>query len=385
MFGARRTPLAWSLLVHDKTRMCLSVLGVAFAVFLMFIEMGFLNGVFDSQTLLADYFNADLVVAHRFREAVIPPRVVLRQRLEDALRLDGVAAVYPLYFSLRSEWKANGQLHWLATVGIDPEDPALDLPELAKYRDALRQPGTALVDRRLRKAALGVIRPGMEGELNHRRLRLVGDFAMGPDFVVDGRLIMSDRNFVTYFPDPVTGGPNFDRMEMGLVRLVPGADAEAVCRQLQSLMPADVRVFTKQGLMEMEKWFFGKVQPVGLIFGLGMFVGFVIGVTICYQILFTEVNDHQAEFATLKAIGYSNPYLVGVVLRESLCLALLAFLPGLLGAFLTYATLEEATGITMRLTFDRAAVVFVLTVVMSLASAMLALRKVMASDPAEVF
>ena len=386
MFATRRTPLAWSLLVHDKTRMCLSVLGVAFAVFLMFIEMGFLNGVFDSQTLLADYFNADLVVAHRFREAVIPPRVVSRGRLEEALQLDGVAAVYPLYFSLRSEWKAfDGRVHWLATVGIDPEDPALDLPELTKYREALRQPGTALIDRRLRKSAVGAIRAGMEGELNHRRLRLVGDFAMGPDFVVDGRLIMSDRNFVTYFPDPATGGPNFERMELGLVRLVPGADTEAVRRKLQSLMPADVRVFTKQGLMDMEKWFFGKVQPVGLIFGLGMFVGFVIGVTICYQILFTEVNDREAEFATLKAIGYSNRYLVGVVLREALCLALLAFLPGFLAAFLTYTTLEEMTGITMRLTYERVAIVFGLAVVMSLASATLALRKVLASDPAEVF
>lgn len=381
----RRTPLAWSLLVHDKTRMCLSVLGVAFAVFLMFIEMGFLNGVYDSQTLLMNYFNADLVVAHRFREAVMPPRIVSRQRLERAMQLEDVAAVYPMYCALRAEWKGGqGKINWLATVGIDPDDPALDLPELATYREALRQPGTAIADRRSR-AFLGDLRPGVEGEMNGRKLRLVGNFTLGPDFVVDGRLIMSDRNFITYFPDPGTGSPNSERIELGLIRLVPGADVEEVRMRLQDLMADDMRVFTKAGLIEMEKSFFGKNQPVGIIFGLGMFVGFVIGVTICYQILFTEVNDRQAEFATLKAIGYPNGYLVGVVLREALCLALIAFLPGLLAAFLTYSTLQELTGITMRLTPERVAMVFVMTVVMSLASAALALRKVLASDPAEVF
>ena len=385
MSGSQRTPLAWSLLVHDKIRLAVSVTGVAFAVFLMFIEMGFLNGVYDSQTLLLSYLNADLVVAHRFREAVIPPRPILRDRLERVRRFDGVQAVYPVCFELRAEWKSLGRRKdWVAVVGVDPDDDALLLPELADCRDALREADTALVDRRARKF-LGEMRPGMVGELNGRKLRLGGEFTLGPDFIVDARLIMSDRNFVQYFPNAANGGLNCTHMDMGLVKLAPGVDAAGLQQEIQAALPDDIRVFTKDELLSAEKLYFGRNQPVGLIFGLGMIVGFVIGVTICYQILFTDVNDHEAEFATLKAIGYANRHLVGVVLREGVYLSAFAFLPGLLLAYGLYSTLEGFTGITMRMTLERVALVFALTVGMCLLSATLAVRKVLSSDPAEVF
>ncbi len=385
MIRRRRTPLVWSLLVHDKKRLFLSVTGVAFAVFLMFIEMGFLNGVFDSQTLLVRHLNADLVMIYCLKDDLTPTKPFSRKRLTQAMQFDGVEAVYPVYINAASAWKSlRDRIDRIAVVGFDPEDPVFLIPELRRYADVLRQPDTALADAKSRKF-FGSLTPGAVAELNGRKVQVVGSFDLGPDFVVDGRLIMSDRNFATYFPDRRTGEPNFDQIELGLIKVSPGVDVEDLRARIGHTLPEDIRVLTKEGLATVIKLFWARNQPVGLVFGLGMVVGFVIGVTICYQILFTDVNDHQAEFATLKAMGYGNRFLVGVVMREGLYLSLLAFLPGLIFSHLLYSTLEEMTGISMRLTPTRIVSVLVLTVLMCLISATFAVRKVLSSDPAEVF
>jgi putative ABC transport system permease protein len=381
----QRTPLAWKLLVHNKKRMLLSITGVAFAVFLMFIEMGFLNGVYDSQTLLMGQLNADLIMFFGLKDALNPLKPFQRQRLTQTLQFDEVEEVFPLYLARGGGWKAPyDRIDPISAIGIDPNDRALLLPELDKYREVLKLPDTAISDRRSRKF-YGALRPGNTAELNGRRINIVGDFALGPDFIIDGRLIMSDRNFVKFFPNWKTGKPDFNRIELGLIKVKPGVDVQQLKLAIQATLPPDIRVVTRQEMVAEEKTFWANNQPVGLIFGLGMIVGFIIGVTICYQILFTDVNDHEAEFATLKAIGYANSYLVGIVLREGLYLSLLAFFPGLLLSFMLYSSLEEWTGIAMRLTTQRVILVFVLTVVMCLVSAMFAIRKVLSSDPAEVF
>ena len=118
---------------------------------------------------------------------------------------------------------------------------------------------------------------------------------------------------------------------------------------------------------------------------LGLIVGFIVGVVICYQILATEVNDHLAEFATLKAIGYHDRYVNGVVLQEALWLSLLGFIAGLGLGWPLYALLEDQTGLPMRVSLSRAALILMLTVGMCVLSGFLALRRVRTVDPAEVF
>ena len=113
-------------------------------------------------------------------------------------------------------------------------------------------------------------------------------------------------------------------------------------------------------------------------------MGFAGGV-IVEQIVFADVSEHLAEYARLEAMGYTNRYFVGLVLRQSLYLSILSFLPGLAVSLLLYHMLAQWTGLLMILSFRRAAVVFVLTAVMCVVSGCLAIRKVLAADPAELF
>lgn len=381
----RKTPLAWCMLTHSKKRLLLSITGVAFAVFLMFIEMGFLNGVYDSQSLLIESMNADLIMVATLKDALNSVQPFPRQRLTAALKCEGVSDVYPVYMAPIGNWKEAGRrIHSVSVIGFDPETPAFEFEGADSLRRALTKPHTAIADRRSRRFITGLT-TGSVAELNGRSLRIVGEFELGPDFVVDGRLMMSDRNFVRYFPDPVTGRRDLNPIEFGLIRVDPGVDAESVRRTLTAALPPDVRVVEKAALVAEEKRFWATNQPIGLIFGLGMVVGFIIGVTICYQILFTDINDHRREFATLKAIGYDTRYLIGVVIKEAWYLSLIAFVPGFLISMTLYSSLQEMTGITMRFTWSRVAAVFGMTVIMCLLSGTLALRKVIRSDPAEVF
>ena len=116
-----------------------------------------------------------------------------------------------------------------------------------------------------------------------------------------------------------------------------------------------------------------------------MFVGFLIGVAICYQILYTDILDHLPQYATLKAIGYRNRDVVALVMRKALYLGALGFVVGLAVSAGLYEALHDYSGIRMQFTAGRTLVVLLSTIAMCLASAGIAIRKVVEADPAEVF
>ncbi len=382
-----RTPLAWRDLVHDRQRLAVSLLGVCFAVFIMFVQTGFLNGIYDSQTDLVSRLDADLVMINRVKEDFLPTQPFPRRRLVQALGVDGVSAAYPVYVEeLASAWKdlEAGTENRITTIGFNPAHPVWLLPEIADHLPALAYPGTALADERSRDL-YGELVAGSRGELSRRAIRIVGSFRLGPDFRSDSTLIMTDRNFFRYFPDPRTGLADPERVEIGLLHLTAGAEPGRVRDALGAALPGDVVVLTKPELAARIEGFWREFQPIGAVFGLGAFLGFVIGVVIVYQILFTDITDHVAQLATLKAIGYVDRSLTRIVLEKALLLAGSGFLAGLLLSGMLYSMLEAATGIRMWLTPGRTAVVLLMTVSMCMAAALIAARKVRRVDPADLF
>ena len=383
----QRTPIAWLSLVHRKPRLIAAVAGVAFASVLMFVEMGFRYGLFDSQTYAIEMFNADLVILHRQKEALVPQLPFPRRRLAQALGVPQVAAAYPLYVEeYRSTWKnaGNGQDYPILAYGIDPDDPVFLIPDVLRQSEALKQPDTALVDLQSRDF-YGPLAPGRVGELSRRHVRIIGTFALGSDFRVDGNIIVSDRTFENAFGNPADPAARRSLVEFGLLKVRPGEDVVAVQRALIAALPDDVRVLTKRELIGLVQDYWNSSKPVGVVFGLGMFVGFLIGVAVCYQILYTDILDHLPQYATLKAIGYHNRDVVLLVMRKAFYLGALGFVVGMACSVGLYAALHAYSGIRMEFTVGRTLVVMLSTIAMCLASAGIAIRKVVETDPAEVF
>jgi putative ABC transport system permease protein len=203
---------------------------------------------------------------------------------------------------------------------------------------------------------------------------------MGIGFAAPGNVITSEQTFLRLFPNHPQS-----MIDLGLIRLAPGTDASRVVAQLRALMPQDVRVMSRREFMDLEKNFWQNISPIGVIFAVGVFMGFLVGTIIVYQILYTDVSDHLAEYATLKAIGYRDTYLFSIVLKESLLLSLLGYFPGLIASYAVYLLISSATGLPMTMTLGRAVMVFAFTIVMCCGSGALAMRRVRSADPADVF
>jgi putative ABC transport system permease protein len=379
--------LAWSQLTHSKPRLVLSAAGITFAVVLMYIEVGFMHAFYDSQVRLYQCLDADLILHSRANYAMLIARPFPRRRLEQARAIQGVATAYPLYVDYEKVlWKnpATGRQQPIRVVAFDPDDPVFALPAIRAAAPELKLPDTALLDARSRES-YGPRQTGIHTEIAGHSIRVVGTFDVGTDFLSDGNVIMSDKNYWTHFASRRSAATLRDRVHLGVLKVDPRADPERVAEALRRSLPDDVIVQTKQQFLEQEMDYWQGNTPLGYIFGLGAALGFVVGVIICYQILYTDVADHLPQFATLKAIGFQNRFLVGVVLSEALFLALAGFLPGLVISGGLYGLVALLTGLPMQFTLGRMAVVLVLTVAMCLLSGLIALRRVIQADPAEVF
>jgi putative ABC transport system permease protein len=235
------------------------------------------------------------------------------------------------------------------------------------------------------KQEYGHIQPGIDRELSQHTVHVTDTFALGTDFTSDGSVVMSDLTYRRLFPNELTPDATLRLADVGVVQIEPGADVERVRRAVQDVLPDDVSVYTRKEFINVEKKYWQTATPIGFIFQFGLVMGFIVGAVICYQIISTDVAEHLAEFATLKAIGYRNSYLNGTVLRESLWLAVLGFVPGLGLSWLLYRGLDARVGLPMHLTPLRILLILGMTATMCVLSAVFALRKVKTADPAEVF
>jgi len=155
--------------------------------------------------------------------------------------------------------------------------------------------------------------------------------------------------------------------------------------RLRAELPGDVLVLTKQDFIDRERAYWSGATPIGYIFAFGAIMGLVVGAIIVYQILFADVSEHIREYGTLRAIGYRNRFVSGIVLQQAAILAVLGYIPGALLANFLYGAAAGATRLPLHLTLERGVTVFLLTLGMCLLSGFLALRRVRKLDPADVF
>ncbi|NET04855.1 MAG: FtsX-like permease family protein [Merismopedia sp. SIO2A8] len=388
MLNPRRTPLAWFNLTYQKRRIITSLAGVSFAVLLMFMFTGFQNGMYDSQVQLIRLLNGEIIIANKLKYIMFVPEQFARRRLYQALAFEGVEAAYPLY-TTNGNWKnpVTKAVRPLRVLAFNPQDPVLPLPGVIENSEALKLPRTALIDIKAR-AEVGPKQAGIVTELSQQQIRLVGTFSLGTDFAAgNGNVIISDQNFLRYFANlgPEEDSRTLNTVDIGLLKVAPDADVEALVKVLRQHLPKDVAVMTKEEFAQLELTYWRENTNIGFIFSLLASMSFIVGVVLVYQILYTDVADHWVQYATLKAMGYSNRYLLTVVLQEAIILSFLGFVPGLIASIGLYNLTAKATGLLMQMTVGRAIQIQVTTFVMCLISGVIAIRKVQSADPAEVF
>ena len=390
----RRTPVAWLQLSHQKIRLLVAILGVAFSIILIFTQLGLRAMLFDGVNLLPENLNGDLYLISSYAENIREssfPSIYLYQT--DAI--EGVADAKPLYVGFgkwvdpkllesSKEEKASIKSSSMQIIAFNPNKPVFKIPEINQQLNLLSIPGGILYDR-LAKSESGDIpqlfanKGRVSSILDNRRVTVMGLFSLGSTFYYDGVAVMSDWNY-----GQIQGQEKLKEVSIGVLSLEPGANPPEVIRRIKKNLNQDLKVLTKEELIQAEQddvatWSEGKVLNFGAM------IGFIVGIIIVYQVIYTDVSEHLPEYATLKAMGYEDRDLSLVVLQESLILAIMGFIPGYLASYGIYYLMTNFIELPVSMSMGIALKVFALNILMCIISGAIAIKKLRTADPADIF
>ncbi|HVZ68341.1 MAG TPA: FtsX-like permease family protein [Rhizomicrobium sp.] len=369
--------LGLRFLGHNPLRLAAALSGVAVAVVIMFVELGLLLGVLNSQAMVASRLDADLVVMNRARVDLHKWTNVDGIRLNQIAAEPDVAQVIPIYQgTMGFRNPPDLSIRRIVIFAFPANEVPFDIGNPEKISNVLRIPGSVLFDR-LSRPIYGEIRRGQDVELDGTLFRMAGFVSLGPDVVNDGAVVMSEGDWLSRHPN--------DQPIMGAVRLRPGTDVHEARARILAALPDDVIVMTPDEVRSREFAFTLKAAPIGILFGIGMLAGLVIGAITCYQILFNEIVDRFAEYATLRAMGFSSRFFRRVILEQAAFLSLGGFLAGAALTWIAYLYLAYATSLAVGFDVFSSVFVLMLTVGMTVMAGLFALRPVAEADPASLY
>ncbi|MDC2974772.1 ABC transporter permease DevC [Prochlorococcus sp. AH-736-K09] len=382
----RKIPLAWLLLTRQPLRLIVAIAGISFAGILMFMQLGFRDGLFDTSVTIHKLLDADIVLISPRSKSSISMSGFPKRRLIQTLALDEVERTAPVNLNYLL-WRNPESLKTrsILALGFNPSDSLLLNDRFSEKAQKLKNPGRVLFDK-LSRPEFGPIEKWftsdqkVETEVAGKRVIVEGLVELGPSFGADGNLITSRETFLRLFPANPQGS-----IEIGLVKLKDGSNADYISNVLNNSLPNDVRVLTKDQFIEFEKNYWKNSTAIGFIFSLGALMGFVVGCVVVYQILYSDVTDHLPEYATLLAMGYRLKSLFFVVAREGFLLALFGYLPAYISGQILYSVIRDSTKLPIVMDFEKSFLIFILVLIMCMGSAGIAMRKLVDADPAEIF
>jgi putative ABC transport system permease protein len=370
--------LAARNLFHDRLRFVATIIGIVFSVVLVMVQMGLFLGFAHMVTTMVDHANADLWVLPKGAKCFEDPSLLDVKLRDKVASVEGVASVVPLVIGF-SDWRLDtGEVTPVFVVGSDLKSDALP-PWNVVEGDVrtLSQWGTVAVDRTYFDR-LGVKKVGDTAEIRGHRVKVVAltdgirSFTTTPYVFVDQK----DARFYTgTFPSKANDL---------IIRFKGDADRAKAIQTIRDRIGNDAEVLTSDEFRKRSRsfWLFGTGAGAALF--AGALLGVIVGTVIVAQTLYSSTKDHLSEFATLRAMGSSNNYIYSVIIYQALLNAVIGFI---IAAGIGYVVVRmtERSALPIVITPWLVAALFVLTVVMCVASGIVAIIRVVRIDPASVF
>ena len=383
-----RTPLGWLQLTHSKSRFVVASAGVGIAVLLVFMQLGFMNMLFDATTVIHKQFATDLVMMSADAEGIVPESGNFsRRRLVQAAGVPGVQDWAEVYIGTLTWTKPSDRtVGQIVVFGVPTDARVFADYALDAQMPLLRTSGTLLIDEGSRGDYSAFFARIAAGErplvkLAGETATAIGTFRFGASFGTEAYGIVSRETFLQLDRSRHPGVIN-----MGLLTVRPGLDLNVIADAVtMAVGAAEVKVWTMPDFIKVSRDLLKVNSPIATVFTFGVIVGLFVGAVIVVQILTSDVQDHLAEYATFKAMGFRNGYLLGIVYEQSAILTVFGFLPALLLSFVLYRLVGAAVAMDMIMTWSRVIWVFLLTAGMCLIAGTIAMRRIYSADPAEVF
>lgn len=378
--------IALRQLLYAKVRFMTALAGVCVAVMLMLVQLGIRDAAYVSALAIPLKVNADVVILSP-RTIILQRSVSFPRRFADRARsLDSVESVTTAYIH-SAQWKnpVSHQENPIRVYGYDSEKNLLEFPKTFDPVPLNRMTDQFAFDELSRPKFGPVAETVKRGErfvteINGRKVEIGGLTRVGVAFEVDGSLFTGEANFLRLFPERKAGA-----IELAAITIKPGADANSVARELRTMLGAEAQVLTKEEFLQKERDYISNNAPIDFIFLLGAAVGLFVGGVVIYQILYTDVMNNLPQYATLKAIGFSDNYLLMIVMNECLIMSVLGYIPGFFLAAWIYQIAAEVTFLPVQVTLIRSVIVFALTTGMCCITGFLVMGKLRKADPADVF
>ncbi len=263
-------------LLHRTGRSLVAASGVAFAVILLFMQLGFRGGVDRTATLLFDQLQFDLIIVSSEYEDLSRTAAFPRLRLAQAFAAEGVVDILPVSMGF-AEWRMphregwlqshpGGELMSIAVLAVPPERLAdvfvigpngvFDSPMQAQEAGTLLRPHGSFLFDRFSKPEYGsadywqeqshVAQPVDPPMVNGQAARITGEFRLGTGFSWNAMLLTSESTFYDFIPRAT------ETVNFGLVQVSPSADINMVQQTLRAMLPPDVRVFRREEITAIE-------------------------------------------------------------------------------------------------------------------------------------
>jgi putative ABC transport system permease protein len=371
--------VAWRMLTHEKGRNTLAVGGIFIAVLMIFLQLGFYDCVPKAGLLTYNGLRFDILLTSSSYVSQVQSYDFPRARLYQALSLPEVESASPFYQGEGSWLTESGARRDMFVMAFRLADRSMAVPDIERQLEVLQHPDTLLIDTQT-LPIYGPWTPGRIVELQQRDVKIGGQYVLGTGFVGNGAVVVSDANFIRMFPKR-----SLASVTLGLVKLKPGSNPDQVATRLRALLPVDTKVFTRAEVEAAEISYWQTKAPTGIIFGFGVIISVVAGTIILYGTLATQVTRQLQQYATLKAMGYSDGALRGIVVALALITAGIAYLPALGGTLMIYDRLRIAARLPIDMTVARVFGVLAITLAMAAGSAVLAVGKATRADPADLF
>jgi putative ABC transport system permease protein len=378
--------IGWSQLSHGRTRMLVALSGVSIIVAMILTVLSLKDAVIASTLQVPRSLKGDVIILSARTQTILRPAPFPRRFLDRLHGIEGVAAVSSVAIE-NGRWinPETRQEHPIRVFGLDLEFDVIELPGIDPSEPKLKMKDTIIFDASSRPK-FGSVKETFEREqrfateVNGRRVEVCGLTYAGVSIASDGNLFTTHANFQRLFPQ--LGSL---RSHIGVIRLKESQHQTEVVRQMRKMLGSEACVLTRSEMLDAEKAFMKLNDPVDDIMGMIAGVAFFVGMIIVYQILYTDVVNHLPQFATLKAIGFTGAFLLGIIIAEGVILSLIGFWPGLLMAHGLAWLAQQATLLPVSITLSNTIGVLLAAIVMCVLAASIAVRKITQAEPASVF
>jgi putative ABC transport system permease protein len=370
--------VALKIILYDKLRSFFTLLGVVFAVSLIFAQVGIYQGLMETSSVIVDNTPGDIWITSKNSKNFDFSQPFPDYLYYHALSTEGVQWVEKAIIGWALMKQENGGQEQIEIMGYNP-DSGIGGPWDMKEGEAgaVKNGNFMIVDESAAKR-LGNFKVGDYRDVLSRRLRIVGisrgvkSFTTAPVLFTSYSLAQDLMSYI---------GP--DNTVFLVVKVAPGHDKAMVISALKDRLKG-VDVFAKEQFSRKTRLYWTIETGVGFSFLLTIVVSFFVGMLIVGQTIYNSTMENIKEFGTLKALGASNVDIYKIILSQATINALAGYALSLVVTMLS-VKLYEAGGMVMSMKWWVNLLVLFLTLFMCLSSAVFSIRKIKKIDPAILF